>query len=100
MGLFTEIYEVVKRIPCGKVATYGQIADALCLKDVRRVGHALHQNPDNSTIPCHRVVNKDGCLSGGYAFGGVEVQAALLSAEGVTVVGNTVDLTEYGCVLT
>lgn len=99
MGLFADIYEVVKKIPYGKVATYGQIADSLCLKDARRVGHALHQNPDTSAIPCHRVVNKDGCLSGGFAFGGVEAQAALLTSEGVTVVGNTVNLNEYGCKL-
>ena len=56
-GFFQRVYEVVKLIPSGKVATYGQIAMILGIKDARKVGWALHANKDPN-VPCHRVVNK------------------------------------------
>lgn len=82
MQFFNQVYEVVRKIPKGKVVTYGQIAEMLGTKDARRVGHALHANKDTNT-PCHRVVNKDGRLAPGYAFGGAGEQRARLLAEGV-----------------
>ena len=90
------IYEAVKKIPKGRVATYGDIA-ALAgnPKMSRAVGNALHKNPDPSTIPCHRVVNSEGKLSGAFAFGGPEVQAERLQREGVEVTENRVDLAKY-----
>lgn len=84
MNTFQKIYEQVKRIPEGKVATYGQIA--LLAGNVhwsRVVGYALHSNPQPGVIPCHRVVMKDGSLSKGFAFGGENVQRDLLKSEGV-----------------
>lgn len=91
------IYEAVKKIPCGKVATYGQIAEMAGDKKMcRAVGNALHKNPDPSTIPCHRVVNAKGECSGSFAFGGEDVQAQRLRAEGVEVVNGKVDLEKYG----
>ncbi len=90
------IYEAVKKVPKGRVATYGDIAAmAGNPKMQRAVGNALHKNPDPSTIPCHRVVNSEGKLSGAFAFGGPEVQAERLRAEGVEVTGNRVDLRRY-----
>ncbi len=90
------IYEAVKKIPRGKVATYGQVAEmAGDKKMARAVGNALHKNPDPENIPCHRVVNAKGELAGGFAFGGAEVQAKLLRAEGVEVVDGKVDLEKY-----
>lgn len=83
-NFFTRVWEVVARIPPGKVATYGLIADILDTKDARRVGHALHANPDGSRTPCHRVVFSDGSLAPGYAFGGPTEQHRLLKLEGVT----------------
>ena len=83
-SLHDKVYEFVKRIPQGKVATYGQIA--LCLGDrnfARVVGNILHNNPDPENIPCHRVVNAQGQLSRSYAFGGIEAQRRLLVSEGV-----------------
>ncbi len=78
------IYETVKQIPKGKVASYGQIAMlAGNPRGARGVGFALHRNPEPGVIPCHRVVFKDGSLCAGFAFGGPEVQRALLAAEGV-----------------
>ncbi len=90
------IYEAVKKIPRGKVATYGHVAEmAGDKKMARAVGNALHKNPDPENIPCHRVVNSKGELAGGFAFGGAEVQAKLLRAEGVEVVDGKVDLEKY-----
>lgn len=51
----------------------------------RQVGWALHANPEQSTIPCHRVVNKQGSLCKGFAFGGIDEQRRLLEGEGVAV---------------
>jgi len=90
------IYEAVKTIPRGNVATYAQVAEAAGdRKMARAVGNALHKNPDPSTIPCHRVVNAKGELAGEYAFGGAWKQAELLIAEGVEVVDGKVDLDRF-----
>jgi len=90
------IYEVVKRNPYGRVATYGQVAALAGDKNMARaVGNALHRNPDPENIPCHRVVNSKGELSGAFAFGGESVQAKLLEAEGVQLVDGKVDLDKY-----
>lgn len=91
------IYDAVCNIPKGKVATYGQVA-ALAgnLKMSRAVGNALHKNPDPDRIPCYRVVNSKGELSGAFAFGGKNVQAERLMADGIEVVNGRVDLKKYG----
>ena len=91
------IYEAVKTIPKGKVATYGQVAEmAGDRKMARAVGNALHKNPDPENIPCFRVVNSKGECSGSFAFGGLNEQAKRLIADGVEVVDNRVDLEKYG----
>jgi alkylated DNA nucleotide flippase Atl1 len=61
----------------------------------RAVGNALHKNPDPDNIPCFRVVDAKGELAGGFAFGGAEVQAKLLEAEGIEVKESRVDLSVY-----
>ena len=85
MNTFEKIYEAVKTIPKGKVATYGQIA-ALAGNPrwSQVVGYALHVNPNPSVIPCHRVVNRFGEVSSAFAFGGENRQIELLQSEGVT----------------
>ena len=94
MNTFEKIYEQVKKIPEGKVATYGQIA--LMAGNPRWsqiVGYALHSNPEPVVIPCHRVVNKEGKLAKAFAFGGENVQRNLLINEGVVFLDeDTVDL--------
>ncbi len=91
------IYEAVKRIPAGRVATYGQVAKmAGSEKMARAVGNALHRNPDPEHIPCHRVVNAKGECSAAFAFGGRKAQEELLRREGVKVVDGRVDLKKYG----
>ena len=83
-SLNDKVYEFVKDIPRGKVATYGQIALHLGNRNfARAVGNILHNNPDPEHIPCHRVVNAQGQLSPSYAFGGIEAQRRLLESEGV-----------------
>lgn len=94
MNTFEKIYEQVKKIPEGKVATYGQIA--LMAGNPRWsqiVGYALHSNPEPGVIPCHRVVNKAGKLAKAFAFGGENMQRNLLKSEGVIFIDeDTIDL--------
>ncbi len=90
------IYEAVKKIPKGHVATYGQVAQMAGNKRMSRaVGNALHHNPDPDNIPCFRVVNSKGCLSGNFAFG-EGVQERLLREDGIEVKDGRVDLSVYG----
>ena len=78
------IYEVVRQIPRGCVASYGQVAFlAGNPRGARGVGFAMHRSPEPGGIPCHRVVFKDGGLCGGLALGGEGIQRALLEEEGV-----------------
>lgn len=91
------IYEAVKKIPKGHVATYGQIAAmAGNPKMSRAVGNALHKNKDPDHIPCFRVVNAKGELSGAFVFGGEKMQAKLLRKDGIEVRDGKVDLKKYG----
>ena len=93
---YERIYEVVKQIPYGKVASYGQIA-ALAGNPrwARVVGYALHVNPYPETIPCYRVVNREGRLSEAFVFGGVNQQKALLEQEGIEIADNCVDMERF-----
>ena len=91
------IYEAVKKIPQGKVATYGQVAlMAGDRKMARAVGNALPRNPAPVSIPCYRVVHSKGELAGAFAFGGAQVQQRLLEADGIEVIDGKVDLKKYG----
>ena len=95
MSFFEDIYKVVKKIPKGKVTTYGQIAKILGTKDARKVGWALHANT-YSDVPCHRVVNKDGGLAPNFAFDGPKEQKRRLEMEGIRFLDeNKVDLKEH-----
>ena len=79
------VFDVVRHIPRGFVATYGQVAElAGRPRAARAVGRILHGNPEPGVIPCHRVVFHDGSLAPGFAFGGPARQYSLLRAEGVT----------------
>ena len=91
MGLntFERIYEVVRSIPEGKVMTYGQVALlAGNPRWARVVGYALHVNPEPGVIPYHRVVNREGRVAPGFAFGGTDAQRKLLEGEGVSFLEN------------
>ena len=94
---FDKIYEVVKSIPPGQVATYGQVAAyAGNPRWSRVVGFALHVNPTPGKIPCHRVVNRFGEVSSAFAFGGENMQIQLLTGEGVVFdADGRIDLAKY-----
>ncbi len=98
MNTFEKIYEVVKNIPKGKVATYGQVALlAGNPRWSRVVGYALHKKPESLVIPCHRVVNREGRLAPFFAFDSDEIQRQLLESEGIVFDPNgRVDLKKYG----
>jgi methylated-DNA-protein-cysteine methyltransferase-like protein len=95
---FERIYAVVKKIPRGTVASYGQVALlAGNPRWARVVGYALHANPDPEGIPCYRVVTKDGRTSPAFAFGGADIQRALLEADGIEFTEDgRVDMAKYG----
>ena len=103
MNSYDKIYEIVRKIPEGKVSTYGQIAYlAGNPRWSRVVGYALHVNPfpweqvqGEKAVPCHRVVNRFGEPSSAFAFGGVNKQIELLEEEGVEFDGNHVDLERF-----
>jgi methylated-DNA-protein-cysteine methyltransferase related protein len=81
---FDNIYEVVRLIPCGRVTSYGAIANYLGTGGARMVGWAMnacHSMPD---VPAHRVVNRNGLLTGKHHFGGNRMQD-LLESEGLKV---------------
>jgi methylated-DNA-[protein]-cysteine S-methyltransferase len=80
--LKNEVYNILLKIPAGKVSTYGDIANALRYPTAARlVGQILHDNPNPVTVPCHRVVQSDGRL-GGYAYGSRR-KRELLEKEGI-----------------
>lgn len=92
MSFNDRVYEIVRQIPEGKVLSYGQVAYmAGSWRASRAVGYALHRNPYQGKVPCHRVVFQDGRLAKGFVFGGSGVQRQLLEAEGVR-------FTDEGCV--
>lgn len=93
---FEKIYSVVKQIPYGKVASYGQVATLAGNKRwARVVGYALHVNPDPEAIPCFRVVTKEGFPSKAFAFGGENKQISLLSNEGIEFIDGHVNMKKY-----
>lgn len=97
MNTFEKIYDVVKQIPKGRVATYGLVALLAGNPRLARVvGYALHVNPEPGVIPCHRVVNRMGEVSKAFAFGGENMQRILLSEEGIEFSPDgKVDLNKY-----
>lgn len=97
MSFSQQVYDLVKKIPSGRVVTYGQIAGKLGTRDARKVGWALHANKPENRVPCHRVVNKNGRLAPDFAFDGPEEQRRRLEAEGVRFLPDgRVDLEKYG----
>ncbi len=98
MTVFEKIYDVVCKIPDGRVATYGQVAMlAGNPRWARVVGYALHNNPSPGVIPCHRVVNREGRVATAFAFGGGETQRELLEKEGIKFESDGhIDLEKFG----
>lgn len=91
----SKVYQVVKKIPKGKVVTYSQVAKLIgAPKSTRAVGQVLKKNPTPIIIPCHRVISATGGI-GGYA-GGLPKKIELLKKEGIKVKNGKIDLKKYG----
>lgn len=94
---YQRIWQTVRAIPYGQVATYGQIADLAGFpRQARLVGYALYQLPEGSAVPWHRVINARGMLSFPRDSAPYQKQKALLLEEGVVFSGPRVDLERFG----
>jgi len=96
-GVYQRIYAVIRRVPAGRVVTYGQVAELASLTGhARQVGYALSALPDQNDVPWHRVVNAKGQVSTRSEAGYGAVQRALLAAEGVNFdEDDRIDLTRH-----
>jgi len=93
MNFNEKCYKVLRKVPKGKVTTYGEIARALESKGYRAVGNAMNKNPYAPEVPCHRVVGSDGSMTG-FASG-IDKKVKILKAEGVEVENGKIDLDKY-----
>ena len=90
-NFFNRVYEVVRKIPYGKVTSYGAIAKAVgAARSARMVGYAMNASHDMEDVPAHRVVNRKGLLTGKHHFDGTNLMQQLLESEGVKVIDNQI----------
>ena len=90
-SFYEKVYEVARKIPTGKVTSYGAIAEFLGRKgSARMVGYAMNNAHSVPDVPAHRVVNRNGLLTGKHHFGGADMMQQLLESEGIEVVGDKV----------
>jgi methylated-DNA-protein-cysteine methyltransferase-like protein len=91
-SFFDKVYTIVKKIPYGKVTTYGLIARYLGTpKSARMVGYAMNSSHKFSDIPAHRVVNRNGLLTGRHHFFGSSLMQELLENEGIIIIDNKIE---------
>lgn len=84
VSTYAAIYAVVRRIPAGRVATYGQVAELAGIRrGARQAGYALHALPSATAVPWHRVINAQGAVSARSGDGDALAQRLLLEREGV-----------------
>ncbi|WP_445710412.1 MGMT family protein [Flavobacterium sp.] len=90
-NFFERVYNVARQIPEGKVTSYGAIAKAIgAARSARMVGYAMNASHTMDDIPAHRVVNRNGLLTGKFHFDGTNLMQQLLESEGVKVVENKI----------
>jgi methylated-DNA-protein-cysteine methyltransferase-like protein len=90
-NFFERVYIIAKQIPYGKVTSYGAIAKALgTARSARMVGWAMNASHAKDDIPAHRVVNRNGLLTGKFHFDGTNLMQQLLESEGILVVDNQI----------
>ncbi len=90
LHFFNRVYEVAKRIPYGRVTSYGAIARYLgAARSSRIVGYALNGSVNRDDVPAHRVLNRNGLLTGKHHFPGTNLMQQLLESEGHAVVNDT-----------
>ncbi len=93
MNFNERCYQILKKVPRGKVTTYCEVAHALKTKAYRAVGNAMNKNPHAPHVPCHRVVKSNGEV-GGFALG-TKKKIQMLKKEGVEIVNGKIDLKKY-----
>jgi methylated-DNA-protein-cysteine methyltransferase-like protein len=90
-NFFERVYAVARRIPYGKVTSYGAIAKVLgSARSARMVGWAMNAAHNLEDVPAHRVVNRKGLLTGKHHFDGTNLMQQLLESEGIVVVDNQI----------
>ena len=90
-GFFSQVYQVAKQIPYGRVTSYGAIAKYLgAAGSARMVGWAMNASHNDPDISAHRVVNRKGLLTGKHHFDGTNLMQQLLESEGIEVVDNQI----------
>lgn len=89
-----KVYQLLKKIPKGKVSTYGAISRVTGIHP-RAVGMILHVNPDPVGAPCYKIVKSDGKLGGYGGAGGVRKKAELLKKDGIKIKKGKIDLKKY-----
>lgn len=95
-NFFQRVYEIVKKIPSGKITTYGSIAKALGLKSsARMVGWALNSAAVRNDLPFHRVVNRNGDLTGKRYFATPYLMRELLESEGIEFIDDRVNIKKH-----
>ena len=95
-NFYSKVYDIVKQIPIGKVTSYGAIAEAIGLRSsARMVGWALNAAKEQTDIPFHRVVNRNGDLTGQRFFATPTLMRELLESEGVSFIGDAVDMSKH-----
>lgn len=91
-NFFEKVYEVARQIPYGRVTSYGAIAKHLgAARSARMVGWAMNASLGDGTVPAHRVVNRNGVLSGKHHFQGTNLMQQLLENEGIIVSNNKIE---------
>lgn len=90
-NFFQRVYDVARLIPYGKVTSYGAIAKYLgAARSARMVGWAMNGAGGMEDVPAHRVVNKQGLLTGKHHFDGTNLMQQLLENEGIIIVDNQI----------
>jgi methylated-DNA-[protein]-cysteine S-methyltransferase len=92
-SFYEKCYNVLRRVPKGKITTYKEIARALNSGAYRAVGTAMNKNPYAPIVPCHRIINSNGKL-GGFSSG-LKNKIKLLKSEGIEIKNNKIDLNKY-----
>jgi methylated-DNA-protein-cysteine methyltransferase-like protein len=91
LSFFERVYQVARQIPAGRVTSYGAIAKAIgSAQSARMVGYAMNASHALLDVPAHRVVNRNGLLTGKHHFQGTSLMQQLLENEGITVVNNQI----------
>lgn len=90
-NFFEKVYEVARKIPYGRVTSYGAIAKYLgAARSARMVGWAMNSSSKHKDVPAHRVVNRNGILTGKHHFQGTNLMQQLLESEGIKVIDNKI----------